>query len=94
MPELELVAERARRSLNDRHDPELRVTFESRAGEGLMFHGQRVPCGRTAYMPEESARFVLTGSVDLDEFRSSLPVSTEQVSGEVPSTRVRQGMAG
>lgn len=94
MPELELIAERARRSLNDRHDSELRVTFESRAGERLMFHGQRVPCGRTAYMPGEPARFVLTGSVDLDEFRSTLRLSTEPAAGEVPSIRVQQGMAG
>ena len=94
MPELELAAERSRQSLNNRHDPAPHRTFEPRAGDGLMFHGRRVLCGRAAYMPEEPARYVLTGSVDFDEFRSALRLSTEPGIGAVPLPRTRPGMVG
>ncbi len=54
------------------YDPDLRLTFPLQAGEGLIFDNQRVLHGRTGYQPEEPSRSVLTSSVDLEEFHSSL----------------------
>ena len=74
------------------YDPDLRLTFELKAGDGLIFDNQRVLHGRTAFEPEEPARSVLTSSVDLEEFHSSLRQLTESVRGTVPALRLTQGM--
>lgn len=74
------------------YDPELRVMFKLAAGEGLIFDNQRVLHGRTGFTPEEPARSVLTSSVDIEEFHSSLRLLTEQVRGQVPPMRLAQGI--
>ncbi|MEM7221965.1 MAG: TauD/TfdA family dioxygenase [Pseudomonadota bacterium] len=74
------------------YDPDLRVTFELAAGEGLIFDNQRVLHGRTGFSAEEPARSVLTSSVDMEEFHSSLRLLTEQLRGHVPPLRLAQGM--
>lgn len=74
------------------YDPELRVTFALAAGEGLIFDNQRVLHGRTGFAPEEPGRSVLTSSVDIEEFHSSLRLLTERVRGPVPPMRLAQGM--
>ena len=74
------------------YDPDLRVTFELAAGEGLIFDNQRVLHGRTGFTPEEPARAVLTSSVDIEEFHSSLRLLTEELRGRVPPVRLPQGM--
>ena len=74
------------------YDPSLRLTFELSAGEGLLFDNQRVLHGRTGFSPEEPARSVLTSSVDIEEFHSSLRLLTEQVRGGFPPMRLPQGM--
>ena len=72
-PELvEPVYRALRRVFDILYDPELRVTFPLKTGEGLLFDNQRVLHGRTEFSPEEPARSVLTSSVDLEEFHSSL----------------------
>ena len=74
------------------YDPDLRLTFELQAGDGLIFDNQRVLHGRTAFEPEEPARSVLTSSVDIEEFHSSLRLLTESLRGRVPPMRLSQGM--
>ncbi|MEM7426607.1 MAG: TauD/TfdA family dioxygenase [Pseudomonadota bacterium] len=54
------------------YEPELRLTFPLEAGEGLIFDNQRCLHGRTGYVPETPPRSVLTSSVDLEEFHSTL----------------------
>lgn len=74
------------------YDPQLRVTFELAAGEGVIFNNQRVLHGRTGFTPEVPARSVLTSSVDIEEFHSSLRLLMAQVRGHVPAMRLAQGM--
>lgn len=74
------------------YDPGLRLTFELKAGEGLIFDNQRILHGRTAFEPEEPARSVLTSSVDIEEFHSSLRQLTESIRGTVPPLRLSQGI--
>ena len=74
------------------YDPELRLTLELGAGEGLIFDNQRILHGRTGFTPEEPARSVLTSSVDIEEFHSSLRLLQANVRGVVSATRMRQGM--
>jgi gamma-butyrobetaine dioxygenase len=74
------------------YDPDLRLIFELKAGEGLIFDNQRVLHGRTAFEPEVPARSVLTSSVDIEEFHSSLRILTESVRGHSSATRLTQGM--
>lgn len=81
-----------RRVFDILYDPELRLTFPLKAGEGLIFDNQRVLHGRTAFEPEDPPRQVLTSSVDIEEFHSSLRLLTEAVRGEVPPLRLHQGM--
>ena len=81
-----------RRIFDILYDPDMRLTFELKAGDGLIFDNQRVLHGRTAFEPEEPARSVLTSSVDLEEFHSSLRQLTESVRGVVPPLRLTQGM--
>jgi alpha-ketoglutarate-dependent taurine dioxygenase len=56
------------------YDPELMIRFALAAGEGLVFNNQRVLHGRSAFEAEQPGRSVLTSSVDLEEFYSSLRV--------------------
>ena len=74
------------------YDPELRLTLELGAGEGLIFDNQRILHGRTGFTPEEPARSVLTSSVDIEEFQSSLRLLQENIRGVAPAVRMRQGM--
>lgn len=74
------------------YDPELRLTLELGAGEGLIFDNQRVLHGRTGFSPEEPARSVLTSSVDIEEFHSEFRLLSEKVRGEAPLARLRQGI--
>lgn len=74
------------------YDPQLRLTFALQAGEGLLFNNQRVLHGRTAFAVETPPRSVLTSSVDIEEFHSSLRLLTESVRGSVPPLRLPQGI--
>lgn len=74
------------------YDPALRLTFELQAGEGLIFDNQRVLHGRTRFETEDPPRAVLTSSVDIEEFHSSLRLLQEQIEGTVPPIRLTQGM--
>ncbi|MDE0713618.1 MAG: TauD/TfdA family dioxygenase [Gammaproteobacteria bacterium] len=74
------------------YDPGLRVTFALAAGEGVIFNNQRILHGRTGFTPEVPARSVLTSSVDIEEFHSSLRLLMAQVRGHVPAIRLAQGM--
>lgn len=74
------------------YDPELCLTFALKAGEGLLFNNQRVLHGRTAYAAENPPRSVLTSSVDLEEFHSSLRLLSESERGSVPPLRLAPGM--
>lgn len=75
------------------YDPNLRVTFPLKAGEGLLFNNQRVLHGRTEFSPEEPARSVLTSSVDLEEFHSSLRILQKELGYDGPPLGLPQGMA-
>lgn len=75
------------------YDPDLRVTFALQQGEGLLFDNQRVLHGRTAFTPEAPARSVLTSSVDLEDFHSTLRLLQRDLGRHDPPLRLRQGMA-
>ena len=74
------------------YDPALRLTFELNAGDGLVFNNQRVLHGRTSFEPETPGRSVLTSSVDLEEFYSTLRVLKMQQGDNTPLMRYAQGM--
>ncbi len=74
------------------YDPELLLTFPLEAGEGLIFDNQRVLHGRTAYEAETPPRSVLTNSVDIEDFHSSLRMLTESLRGKASPNRLPQGM--
>ena len=82
-----------RRVFEIAYDPALRLTFALEAGEGLLFDNQRVLHGRTAFSPEEPARAVLTSSVDLEEFHSSLRLLQWSLDPERLPMMLCQGMA-
>ncbi len=93
-PELVEPAYRAlRRIFHILYDPDLRVTFPLKAGEGLLFDNQRVLHGRTEFSPEEPARSVLTSSVNLEEFHSSLRLLQKDLGYDGPPMVLSQGMA-
>lgn len=75
------------------YDPELRLTFPLTAGEGLLFDNHRVLHGRTGFQPEEPARSVLTSSVDLEEFHSSLRTLEMAAGKQGPLMHYAQGVA-
>ncbi|MEM7209042.1 MAG: TauD/TfdA family dioxygenase [Pseudomonadota bacterium] len=81
-----------RRLMQIVYDPELRITFPLQAGEGLLFNNQRVLHGRTAYKAEQPGRSVLTSSVDLEEFYSTIRVLKLQQGHTGPALRYAQGM--
>ena len=74
------------------YDAQLRLSFALQAGEGLLFNNQRVLHGRSAFAVETPPRSVLTSSVDLEEFYSSLRLLTESVRGSTPPLRLPSGM--
>ncbi|NKB61466.1 MAG: DUF971 domain-containing protein [Gammaproteobacteria bacterium] len=76
------------------YDKELRLVFALKAGEGLLFDNQRLLHGLNEFMPEEPQRSVLTSSVDLDEFHSSLRLLQRDLKSDRMHMLLRQGMAG
>lgn len=74
------------------YDRDLRLTFPLAAGQGLIFDNQRVLHGRTAFEHETSSRSVLTSSVDIEEFHSSLRQLGERARGSAAPLRLGQGM--
>lgn len=75
------------------YDPDLRLTFKLKTGEGLLFNNQRVLHGRTEFTPEDPARSVLTTSIDLEEFHSTLRMLHASVEDEGLTKIYSQGMA-
>ncbi|MCP5083467.1 MAG: DUF971 domain-containing protein [Alphaproteobacteria bacterium] len=74
------------------YDPELRLTFPLRAGEGLLFDNHRVLHGRTGFVPEQPPRSVLTSSVDLEEFHSTLRTLEMAAGRQGPLMQYAQGV--
>ena len=74
------------------YDPELRVTFPLQAGEGLLFGNHRVLHGRTGFVPEDPPRAVLTSSVDLEEFHSTMRTLEMAAGKEGPLMQYAQGV--
>ena len=75
------------------YDPDLLITFDLKAGEGLLFDNQRLLHGRTGFIPEEPPRSVLTSSVNLEDFHSSLRLLEKELGVEGPPLLLSQGMA-
>ena len=76
------------------YDPALRITLALQSDEGLLFNNQRLLHGRTEYQPEDPGRSVLTSSVDMEEFYSSLRLLELEVEGGVAPVNYAQGMVG
>lgn len=74
------------------YDPDLMLTFSLEAGEGLIFDNQRVLHGRTSYETEDPPRSVLTSSVDLEEFHSSIRMLRAELGYDGPPILYGQGM--
>ena len=74
------------------YNQDLRLTFPLQAGEGLIFNNQRVLHGRNGFEKETPPRSVLTSSVDLEEFYSTLRVLKMQHGEHEPLLRYAQGV--
>ncbi len=74
------------------YDPELLLTFPLKAGEGLIFDNQRCLHGRTGFVPEDPPRRVLTSSVDLEDFHSSMRALELATGRSGPQTMYAQGI--
>ena len=74
------------------YDPDLRLTFPLKAGEGLIFDNHRVLHGRTGFTPSDPPRRVLTSSVDLEEFHSSLRMLELRLGLDRPRMGYTQGL--
>jgi alpha-ketoglutarate-dependent taurine dioxygenase/DUF971 family protein len=72
----------------------LRLTLDLKAGEGLLFDNQRLLHGRTGFTPETPPRAVLTSSVDLDDFHSSMRLLQRDLDPDAMHLVLQQGMAG
>ena len=83
-----------RKIFNILYAPDLRLTFKLKAGEGLVFNNQRILHGRTAFTAEQPPRSVLTSSVDIEEFYSSLRMLQVSLGHEGPQMAYSQGMTG
>ena len=83
-----------RRMFNILYDPDLRLTFKLKSGEGLIFNNQRILHGRTGFIAEDPARSVLTSSVDIEEFHSTIRFLQASLGYEGPQIAYSQGMAG
>ena len=81
-----------RRMFEILYDPELIITLKLKVGEGLLFNNQRILHGRTEFDAEEPARSVLTSSVDLDDFHSTMRILCRGLDEEDPSVAFNQGM--
>jgi len=64
-----------------------------KSGDALLFDNQRVLHGRTGYELEDPPRSVLTSSVDLEEFHSSMRLLQSELKRDAPPMDVCQGMA-
>lgn len=73
---------------------DLRLTLDLKAGEGLLFDNQRLLHGRTGFTPETPPRAVLTSSVDLDDFHSSMRLLQRDLDPDAMHLVLQQGMAG
>jgi gamma-butyrobetaine dioxygenase/trimethyllysine dioxygenase len=58
-----------------------------------LFNNQRVLHGRTGFDAEEPARSVLTSSVALDDFHSTMRILRRMLDAEDSSMAFNQGMA-
>ena len=74
------------------YDPELMITYHLQVGEGLIFDNQRLLHGRTAFNREDPPRSVLTSSVNIEDFHSSMRTLREQLEIDGPMYRYRQGL--
>ena len=74
------------------YSEDLRLTFPLKAGEGLIFNNQRVLHGRNGFEKETPPRSVLTSSVDLEEFYSSLRMLRVQLRNDQYPKRYSQGL--
>ena len=76
------------------YDDDLRLTLDLKAGEGLLFDNQRLLHGRTGFTPETPPRAVLTSSVDLDDFHSTMRLLQRELDPDAMHLVLQQGMAG
>lgn len=76
------------------YDPDLLLTLDLKTGEGLLFDNQRLLHGRTGFTPETPPRAVLTSSVDLDDFHSSMRLLQRDLDTDSMHLVLQQGMAG
>lgn len=90
--QMEATYRALRRLLQLVYDPGLTIRFALAAGEGLVFNNQRVLHGRTAFRAEQPGRSVLTSSVDLEEFYSSLRVLQSRHRPDAPPRVYLQGL--
>ena len=81
-----------RRMFEILYDPKLIITLKLKAGDGLLFNNQRILHGRTEFDAEEPARSVLTSSVDLDDFHSTMRILRRMLDAEDSSMAFNQGM--
>ncbi|MDP6734709.1 MAG: TauD/TfdA family dioxygenase [Gammaproteobacteria bacterium] len=81
-----------RRMFEILYDPKLIITLKLKAGDGLLFNNQRILHGRTEFDAEEPARSVLTSSVDLDDFHSTMRILRRTLDIEDSSMAFNQGM--
>ena len=81
-----------RRMFEILYDPKLIITLKLKAGDGLLFNNQRILHGRTEFDAEEPARSVLTSSVDLDDFYSTMRILRRTLDTEDSSMAFNQGM--
>jgi gamma-butyrobetaine dioxygenase/trimethyllysine dioxygenase len=81
-----------RRMFEILYDPKLIITLKLKAGDGLLFNNQRILHGRTEFDAEEPARSVLTSSVDLDDFHSTMRILRRTLDAEDSSMAFNQGM--
>lgn len=81
-----------RRLFSILYDPELMVTFKLVAGQGLLFDNQRILHGRTAFTADTPPRSVLTSSVDLEEFHSTMRLLQKTLGVDSPPMLFNQGM--
>jgi alpha-ketoglutarate-dependent taurine dioxygenase len=76
------------------YDDDLLLTLDLKAGEGLLFDNQRLLHGRTGFTPETPPRAVLTSSVDLDDFHSTMRLLQRDLDPDAMHLVLQQGMTG
>ena len=75
------------------YDPDLLLTLTLKKGEGLLFDNQRLLHGRTAYTQGVPARSVLTSSVNLEDFHSSMRMLQHKLGIQQTPMMYSQGIA-